>query len=69
MLEGGQKSNVVMFPKSKQFPEIGSVTISVRENGETSFASDGLSLQELRAALGFVIHLSYDYERNSSLSS
>ena len=69
MLEEGQKSNIVMFPKSKQFPEIGSVKISVRENGETSFASDGLSLQELRATLGFVIHLSYDYEEKESFAS
>ena len=64
MLEKCQKDNVLMFPKNKQYPEIGSINLSVLENGEVNLSSDGLSLNELRIALGFAIHLAYDVERS-----
>ena len=67
MFKECQEGNVLMFPKNKQYPEIGSVNVSVLENGEVSLASHGLSLKELRLALGFAVHLAYDVERNSSV--
>lgn len=64
MLEKCQQDNVLMFPKSKQYPEIGSVNLSLLENGEVSLSSNGLSVKELRLVLGFAIHLAYDVERS-----
>jgi|GEM_PF-2935503 len=64
MFKQCRNDNIVMFPKNKQYPEIGSVNISVLENGEVSLASHGLSVKELSLALGFAIHLAYDVERS-----
>lgn len=64
MLEECRQNNVLMFPQKKQYPEIGSINLSVLENGEVNLSSDGLSLNELRIALGFAIHLAYDVERS-----
>jgi hypothetical protein len=67
MFKECQKDNVLMFPKNKQYPEIGSVNVSVLENGEVNLASHGLSVQEMRIALGVAVHLACDVERNSSV--
>lgn len=66
MFKECRNDNIVMFPQKKQYPEIGSVNVSVLENGEVNLASHGLSVQELRIALGVAVHLACDVERNVS---
>lgn len=66
MFKKCQQDNVLMFPQKQKPMEIGSVNLSLLENGEVSLSSNGLSLKELRLALGFAIHLAYDVEHSVS---